>query len=340
VRQTGFPFLDSGLPPEKPLRLSIVVPCYNEADGIAELHRRASAAAAREVGAAYEVILVNDGSTDATWPAIVALSEIATDIVGVNLARNYGHQLALSAGLSVARGERILILDADLQDPPELLAQMMRLMDAGADVVYGHRGQREGETWFKRATAAAFYRLLGRLTDVPIPMDTGDFRLMSRRALDILNAMPEQHRFIRGMVGWIGLKQVPLVYERQARYAGTTKYPMRKMIRFALDAITGFSVKPLRVTAWLGFLFGLLALAAIGHVAWSWFAHKTVPGWTSLMAAVLLIGSAQFFVLAVFGEYLGRLYMETKRRPLFVIERVLRPERGTVAAASALTPAE
>jgi glycosyltransferase involved in cell wall biosynthesis len=325
------------LPATRAPALSVVAPCYNEAEGLAELYRRVRAAAQREVGDSFEIVLVNDGSSDPTWPAIAALAHDDAHVVGVNLARNYGHQLALTAGLTVARGDRVLIIDADLQDPPELLPEMMRLMDGGADVVYGQRSDRDGETWFKRTTATLFYRLLDRLTDVPIPVDTGDFRLMSRRALDILNAMPEQHRFIRGMVSWIGLRQIPVRYARQARFAGSTKYPLRRMLRFALDAITGFSVKPLRVTAWFGLGLAILALAAMGHVAWSFFAHRTVPGWTSLMATVLVIGSAQFLVLAVFGEYLGRLYMEAKRRPLFVIERVLRTESAEPSAAAAST---
>src|SRR5690242_12197275 len=194
--------------------LSIVAPCYNEAEGLAELHRRITAIAERQVGGDYELVLVNDGSRDATWAKIVELAARDPHVVGATLSRNHGHQLALSAGLTLCRGARVLIIDADLQDPPELLPQMMALMDQGADVVYGQRISRDGETWFKRTTAGLFYRLLARLVDVPIPVDSGDFRLMSRRALDVLNAMPEQHRFIRGMVSWIGMRQVPLLYRR------------------------------------------------------------------------------------------------------------------------------
>jgi dolichol-phosphate mannosyltransferase len=245
-------------------------------------------------------------------------------IVAVNLSRNYGHQLALSAGLSVSRGERIFILDADLQDPPELLAQMMRRMDDGVDVVYGKRIKREGETLFKTVTAHIFYRLLGRLVEIDIPTDTGDFRLMSRRALEVLNQMPENHRFIRGMVSWIGFRQEAIHYERAARFAGETKYPLSKMLRFALDAITGFSVRPLRLASYLGAGFGAASLLTLFYVILSWGIGRTVPGWTSLMGVILLLGSAHLLVLGVLGEYVGRLYIESKRRPLYVIQEIRR----------------
>jgi len=308
--------------------LSVVVPCYDEAAVVAELHRRATAAC-RRTGLAYELVLVNDGSTDGTWPRMLELAAGDPNLVLVNLARNFGHQLALSAGLALCRGRRVLILDADLQDPPELLPEMLRLMDAGpgADVVYGRRRRREGESAPKRLTAALFYRLIEALTDVPIPRDTGDFRLMSRRALDALLAMPERHRFIRGMVSWIGFRQVPLVYDRQARFAGTTKYPLRKMLRFAVDAITAFSIKPLALASWVGIATGLFALGLLAYsfLSWlGWVGGKVEPGWTSLMAAVAILGSVQLLVLGIIGEYLGRMYEQAKGRPLYIIEDVVR----------------
>jgi dolichol-phosphate mannosyltransferase len=304
------------------MQLSVVAPCYNEAESVPELHRRVSRVCQDQLGDAYEIVLINDGSSDGTWPAILALTERDPHVVGVNLARNYGHQLALSAGLSICSGQRILIIDSDLQDPPELLPQMMSLMDEGVDVVYGQRESRLGESWFKRASAAAFYRVLRRLVDIDIPMDTGDFRLISRRALDILNSMPEQHRFIRGMVSWIGLDQRPLLYQRQKRFAGETGYPLGRMIRFAGDAITGFSIRPLKAAIHFGVLFGLGALAMLIYTLYAWLMGHTIEGWTSLMTVVLLLGSVQLLVMGVFGEYLGRLYMESKRRPLYVIERI------------------
>ncbi len=306
----------------KPKRLSVVVPCFNEQESLGELVRRVCAACGSVVGDDYELILVNDGSADRTWPEILRLSQQHREIVGVNLARNHGHQLALTAGLSLAKGERIFIIDADLQDPPELLTEMMKQLDAGADVAFGQRIQRDGETAFKKFTASMFYRLLRHLADAPIPADAGDFRLMDRRVLDVLLSMPEQHRFVRGMIAWIGFRQVAVPYRRDARFAGTSNYPFRKMVRFAVDAITGFSVAPLRLSLYLGigsvivaFLVGLFAIYA-------WFVLQTIHGWTSLVIIVLTFGAMQMFCLAIMGEYIGRTYIQTKQRPLFVIESI------------------
>jgi len=315
--------------------LSVVAPCYNESESLPELHRRVSQVCRDQVGDSYELVLINDGSADGTWSSIRSLAETDPHIVGVNLSRNYGHQLALSAGLSICRGRRILIIDSDLQDPPELLPQMMTLMDQGADVVYGQRENRLGETWFKRASAALFYRLLKRLVDIEIPLDAGDFRLMSRRALDVLNAMPEQHRFIRGMVSWIGLDQRPLPYQRQERFAGETGYPLRKMIRFALDAITGFSIQPLRIATHFGVMFGLGGFVMLMVALYGWLTGRAIEGWTSLMTVILLLGSVQLLVIGVLGEYVGRLYTESKRRPLYVIAEIAVGKRRAEAAGDA-----
>lgn len=317
-----------------PKLLSAVAPCYNEEHSIAEFHRRVSAACAAQSGDAYEIVLVNDGSTDATLPALKALAESDPHVVVIDLARNYGHQIALSAGLELCRGDRILILDADLQDPPELLPAMMVEMDRGADVVYGQRNTRHGESWFKRTSARAFYRLLQRLVDVALPLDTGDFRLMSRRALDHLNAMPERYRFVRGMVSWIGLRQTAVLYDRDKRFAGETHYPLRKMIGLALDAVTSFSVVPLRLASHLGFFMGFMGIVGLIYTIGSWVTGHAVPGWTSLAVLTLIIGSGQFLVLGIFGEYLGRMYMEAKRRPLYIVNAVHaapRAETGTGA---------
>ena len=311
--------------PASPRYLSVVSPCHNEAAGLAELVRRLEAvcqALPSLAAGGYEFVLVDDGSQDATWSTMQQLAADHPAIVAVKLARNHGHQLALTAGLSVCRGERILIIDADLQDPPELLPEMMRLMDGGADVVYGRRRQRVGEGPLKKLTAAGFYRLIEKLSDVPIPRDTGDFRLLSRRALDVLLAMPERHRFIRGMVSWIGFRQEPILYDRAARYADATSYNYRKMIRFALDAITGFSVKPLQLASIAGFFCGLLSVGVFIFAVLAWLAGSTVAGWTSLIAVVAALGSVQLFVLGIMGEYLGRLYVQSQGRPLFVIEEI------------------
>jgi glycosyltransferase involved in cell wall biosynthesis len=302
--------------------LSVVAPCFNEAANLAEFHRRVATVCAG-LGS-WELILVNDGSKDATLEVIQDLSRRDPHVVGVSLARNYGHQIALTAGLRHCVGEHVLILDADLQDPPELLDDMLRLMDEhSADVVYGQRRARSGETWFKTRTAALFYRVMNRLVDIEIPMDTGDFRLMNRRTIDVLNNMPEQHRFIRGMVAWIGLRQIPLLYDRAARHAGETHYPLHRMVRLAFDAITGFSVMPLRLASLTGAAIGGLGLLLLAYTLFGWMTGRVVEGWTSLMTLMLILGGAQLLLLGVFGEYLGRLYMEAKRRPLFVVDRVI-----------------
>jgi glycosyltransferase involved in cell wall biosynthesis len=316
--------MDTNLPREPGHRphLSIVAPCYNEEGCLPEFHRRVTAAAQAVVGADFEIVLVNDGSRDATWSVLQQLVDHDPHVLAINLSRNYGHQLALTAGLQACRGDRVLIIDSDLQDPPELLGEMMRLMDAGNDVVYGMRRQRDGETAFKRGSARLFYRLLRRLVEVDIPADTGDFRLVTRRVLDELNRMPEQHRFIRGLISWIGFRQVPLVYDRDPRFAGETHYPLLKMLRFAVDAVTGFSVVPLRIASFLGLALGAGSLLLLFYTLGSWVTGHALSGWTSLATILLIIGSAQLMTLGMLGEYIGRLYMESKRRPLFVISDV------------------
>jgi polyisoprenyl-phosphate glycosyltransferase len=305
--------------------LSAVVPCFNEEAGLPELYSRLSRSCREVAGDSYEVVLVDDGSTDRTWRRIQELAKHDPHVVGVALSRNHGHQLALTAGLSVCSGDRVLILDADLQDPPELVGDMMALMDdEGADVVYGQRLSRDGETWHKKATASLFYRLLAKMTDLPIPSDTGDFRLMTRRALHVLQSMPEQHRFIRGMVSWIGFRQVPFRYARAKRYVGETKYPLRKMIHLAMDAITGFSTQPLRMSMHFAAVLALISIVLLIYTLVGWLYFDTVAGWTSLMVVVLILGCAQTLFLGIIGEYLGRLYMQSKQRPLFVISEIAR----------------
>lgn len=302
--------------------LSVVVPCYNEESVLLELHRRLTEACEQVVGENYQLVLVDDGSRDSTWEVIESLSVADERVIGILLSRNHGQQQALAAGLSWCAGDRVLVIDADLQDPPELLGRMMEMMDEGADVVYGQRSERLGETRFKKTTASLFYRVLSRLADVPIPRDSGDFRLMSRRVVDVLNSMPEQHRFVRGMVSWIGFRQVPLLYERQRRAAGKTKWSLMRLFNYSIDAVTGFSVIPLRIASGLGILFGMSGAIGLVYALWSWLAGVTVPGWTSVVIIVLILGSVQLLVLGIFGEYLGRLYMESKHRPLFIVDRV------------------
>jgi dolichol-phosphate mannosyltransferase len=316
--------------PAKP-RLSVTIPCYNEEKGLPELHRRVTAACRENVGEDYEVILVNDGSRDGTWDAIAGIAAGDAHVIGIDLSRNFGHQAALTAALTMCSGERIFILDADLQDPPELLTPMMAAMDAGADVVYGKRRKRAGETKRKKVTAKVFYRVLAQLIDFEIPTDAGDFRLMSRRVLDALLSMPEAHRFIRGMVSWIGFNQVPLEYDRQSRYAGETGYTFAKMINFALDAITAFSARPLRVGLYAGLILVGLSWLGILYSLISWLFFETQPGWTSLIIAVMFLGGAQIFMLAMIGEYVSRTFVQTKNRPLYLLREIVGTGRGPAA---------
>jgi dolichol-phosphate mannosyltransferase len=316
--------------------LSVAVPCYNEASVLEELWRRLTAACCT-VCHDYEIVFVNDGSSDATWEVICELARRDIHVLGVNLSRNRGHQIALTAALAHCRGDRILIIDADLQDPPELLPQMWALMDAGADVVYGKRRSRQGETRFKTLTARLFYRLIARLTDVPIPEDTGDFRLITRRVGDVFRSMPEQHRFVRGMIAWIGLRQVPILYDRAPRFAGITKYPLRKMVDFAFDAVFSFSTQPLRLGLYLGLSMCILSiLLIVATIIW-WLVLNPLPGWTSLMIAVLFVGGIQTILLGVIGEYLSRLYLQSKGRPLYVVQGLVGAGRTGVALAGSAT---
>ena len=310
---------------DKPV-LSVVAPCFNEEGVLPEFLARVAAVLDR-VGGTAEIVVVDDGSRDGTWAVMTAAAARDRRIVAVRLMRNHGHQLALTAGLTVCRGERVLIIDADLQDPPELLPDMMAMIDQGADVVYGQRRAREGESLFKRATAAAFYRLIGRMTDVEIPLDAGDFRLVTRRVLDLLLAMPERHRFIRGMVAWIGGRQVALAYDRKARVAGESKYPLGKMIRFAADAITAFSVVPLMASMTIGWVMAVVGFAFFVYSIIGWLLGLNLPGWTSLMAAIGLLGGMQFLMLGIIGAYLGRLYDQSKGRPLFMIREIIGGDR-------------
>ncbi len=300
--------------------LSIVVPCYNEEAVMSELYRRLSAACEPFADAGYEIIFVNDGSVDSTWLQIRAMGLKDSHVRGVCLSRNFGHSMAVTAGLDASKGERVMIIDADLQDPPELLPEMMRLMDEGADVVYGKRLSREAESAFKRISAAVFYRLLTKVSEFPIPQDTGDFRLMKRRVVEEICAMPEYARYIRGMVAWVGFTQVPLPYERKPRYAGNPHYTLHKMLNLALDAFTGFSVHPVR----LAFYFGLLMLCGsfglLLYIGISYAEDNTVRGWASLAFIIVISQAFQWMLLGLIGEYVGRIYQESKRRPHYIVK--------------------
>ncbi|MBM2293528.1 glycosyltransferase family 2 protein [Sulfitobacter pseudonitzschiae] len=298
--------------------ISVVVPCMNEEASIPHLVERLAQAVAPYQDRA-EILLVDDGSTDGTWAAIQTAQQTCKHLRGLRLSANRGHQVALTAGLEAAQGERIFMLDADLQDPPELLGDMMGMMDRGYDVVYGRRCERQGETVFKRATAWAFYRVLNAMSDVDIPRDTGDFRLVSRKALDAVLSMPERARFVRGMFAWAGFRQIGIEYTRAPRAMGETKYPLRKMVRFAVDAMTAFSTKPLKFATRMSFAsLGFSALMMI-YVLHSLIVHQTAPGWASVVLAISLFSGVQLLTLGILGEYIGRLYVEAKNRPLYFV---------------------
>ena len=305
-------------------RLSLVIPVFNEQDTIPELDRRLRALFADlpQVGDLWEVVFVEDGSSDSSRDMLEKMAEGESRYRLIAFSRNFGHQFAITAGVDHAEGDAVVVMDADLQDPPSVVAEMLTTHKAGFDVVYGVRKKRKGETWFKRATASIFYRLIRSITGVSIPLDAGDFRLMSRSVVLTLRALREQHRFVRGMVAWVGFKQTAVYYNRDARFAGTTKYPFRKMLKFALDGITSFSIVPLRLATWLG-VFS--ALCAIGIGAWAitakLFGFNTVSGWATIMFAVALGSSAQLLMTGILGEYVGRIYEEIKRRPLYIIEK-------------------
>jgi glycosyltransferase involved in cell wall biosynthesis len=304
------------------IAVSLVVPVYNEEPVIAELTRRlGELMAAMDAAGRWEVIFVNDGSRDASRALLEATCEREKRFKLVNLSRNFGHQIAITAGTDRAEGDAVVIMDADLQDPPEVIGEMLQRFAEGYDVVYAVRKRRHGESWFKRSTAALFYRTLKRVVGVDIPTDTGDFRLMSRRAVLALRGLREANRFVRGLVAWIGFRQTAVYYERNARFAGDTHYPLHKMLRFASDGIISFSTLPLRMATVLGMLSGVIAA---GVAVWVLVAVLSgafvVPGWATLMLAVSLASSAQLLMIGVLGEYLGRIYDEVKRRPLYLVD--------------------
>jgi glycosyltransferase involved in cell wall biosynthesis len=313
---------------ERPV-LSVVVPLYNEAGNVVRLLERVGAVLERlAVAYDYEIVLVNDGSTDRTLAAIRDEMRRRPNILLVNLSRNFGHQLAATAGIEIARGDAIVLMDGDLQDPPEIIEAFVHKWREGFDVVYAVRRTRQGESRFKLLTARVFYRIIKRLTNVAIPLDTGDFRLISRRVVEALRRSPERHRFLRGMVSWVGFNQIPIAYDRDVRHAGTTKYPLPKMIRFAMDGITSFSDIPLRFASYFGFTVSavafLYALVVIGFKLFSLKPPAYTPGWASTIVAVLFLGGVQLMSLGILGEYLGRVYDEVKGRPLYLISDIER----------------
>ena len=313
--------------------ISVVVPLHDEEGTVGELHRRLTSVLA-PLGR-YEVVLVDDGSSDGTWQAMRGLARSDPQTRLIRLSRNFGHQVALSAGLDHARGDAVVSMDGDLQDPPELIPELIERWHAGADVVFAIRQRREGETWFKLATASVFYKLINRVSSVNIPEQAGDFRLLSRRALDALLAMPERARYLRGMSSWIGFEQASVPYARDARYAGETKYPLRRMLHFAGDAVTSFSATPIRLVAALGFLSVALCLVAL---AWTlyvrFFTDETVAGWTSVIVVVLFLGGVQLLSLGIIGQYVGRIFDEVKDRPLYFVAETVEGDEASAGQAT------
>jgi dolichol-phosphate mannosyltransferase len=301
--------------------LSVVVPLYNEELVINEMHKRLSGVL-REAVDSYEVVLVNDGSRDRTVELAREICARDRTMKLVNLSRNFGHQLAITAGMDRCSGRCVIIIDADLQDPPEVIPAMLAKWREGCQVVYGVRAKRRGESWFKKVTAKLFYRGLRRMTAVEIPVDVGDFRLMDRRVLGEFLKMREQARFVRGMVSWLGFKQGYVTFEREERFAGETKYPFKKMVKFAVDGVLSFSQVPLKVASAFGFLSaGVSFLFMIyGFVQKYFFPETAVPGWASTFSAILFIGGVQLICLGILGEYVGRIYEEVKKRPLYIVQ--------------------
>jgi dolichol-phosphate mannosyltransferase len=298
---------------------SIIAPIYNELENIPELYRRVSDVM-NSTNEPWELVLVDDGSTDGSTDAIRKLAQEDDCVRPVIFARNFGHQIAITAGWDYARGDAVVIIDADLQDPPELILEMAKKWKEGYEVVYAVRAEREGESWFKLWTASLFYRLIYRITDVKIPLDTGDFRLMDRKVVDVLKNMRERHRFPRGMSAWVGFKQIGVEYKRAARKSGETKYPFRKMFRLALNAITSFSYFPLQVATFFGFASAGIAIIAIPVVvALRLAGSHFFEGQTTTLISVLFLGGVQLISLGILGEYVGRLYDEAKGRPLYIV---------------------
>jgi polyisoprenyl-phosphate glycosyltransferase len=316
--------------------LSIVVPVYNEAEGIEQFYARTKRVAESISGLDHEIIFVDDGSRDTSFAQLAAFARADERVMVVKFSRNFGHQIAITAGLDYASGDCVVIIDSDLQDPPEVIPGMVAKWKEGYDVVYGVRSAREGEGAMKLLTASLFYRVLQRLTNIDIPMDVGDFRLLSRRAADQLRGMRETDRFIRGLVSWVGFRQIGLEYVREPRVAGETKYPYGKMIKFALDGVTSFSTTPLRAATLLGYATSFVAFAYLLTVFVQKWMGVTVSGWATIMVGMLFLGGVQLICLGIIGEYIGRIFTEIKGRPLYVVESHLTAVRRPVAAEAVL----
>jgi glycosyltransferase involved in cell wall biosynthesis len=303
------------------VRFSVVIPVFNEEEVLPETYRRLTGVM-EGLSEPYELIFVNDGSRDRSPEILDDLARKDPRVRVIHFSRNFGHQAAITAGMDYARGEAVIVIDADLQDPPEVIPEMVAKWREGYEVVYGKRAKREGETFFKRFTASFFYRLLRAVTDIDIPLDTGDFRLVDRKVVEVMRLLREKNRFIRGLVAWVGFRQTALEYVRHRRFAGTTKYPLRKMLKLAWDGITAFSNKPLKIAAYLGFALSFLSFVYLLVIVVAKLLGKsTVPGWASLAVINLFFSGIILIILGIMGEYIGRIYDEAKNRPLYVVDR-------------------
>lgn len=309
------------------MKLSIVVPCFNEEGNITIFFERIRVALSGMADGSFEIIFIDDGSTDKTWNIQAQLAGQSKYIKCIRLSRNFGHQIAVCAGLDNAKGDYIVIIDADLQDPPEVIPNMLEIAESGFDVVYGKRKKRSGESIFKKYTSYLYYRVLSFLSEVEIPNDTGDFRIMSKRVLETFKRMPEKHKYIRGMISWVGYKQTAFEYNRDVRNAGSSGYNLRKMVMLGLDGISSFSVKPLRMAMLLSFITAIFSILFFSIALVEWVQGETIRGWTSLFAIICLIGSANLFVLGIIGEYLGKVVMETKNRPTYVVDKIINDKK-------------
>ena len=304
-------------------KISVIIPMYNEELVIEECYKRLKENITKLKKYDYELIFINDGSKDKTLEKVKELAKQDTNLKIVSFSRNFGHQAAVTAGLKEVTGDAIVIIDADLQDPPELIPEMLKLWEQGNEVVYGKRKTREGESAFKLFTAKMFYKTLNALSDVEIPKDTGDFRLVDRKVVDVMNSMPEHNKFLRGLWGWIGFRQVPFEYERKERFAGKTKYPLKKMLKLASDGIIGFSSKPLKMVGALGMISIFISIVILIYSLISYICglNNLTPGWTSIMVTITLFSGVQLLSIWVMSEYIGRIYDESKSRPQYIIEK-------------------
>lgn len=304
------------------IKYSVVVPVFNE-EAVVEVAYTRLKRVLEKTDGTYELIFVNDGSRDRTSALLEKICERDATVKLIDFSRNFGHQMAITAGMDYAQGEAIVVIDADLQDPPEVIPLMIEKWKAGYDVVYGRRVRREGETVFKKVTAKFFYRFLRRMTDVEIPVDTGDFRLIDWKVCAALKQFNERNRYVRGLISWLGFSQIAVEYKREERFAGSTKYPLKKMIRFALDALTGFSHQPLKLASFIGTLFAVVCFLYLIIVLYlKLFTDRTVPGWASILTVNLFCNAVVLITLGIIGEYIGRIYDEAKGRPLYIVRRV------------------